>query len=155
MATYIPWHPGVSNIKDMMLDKYTVPQQDQFVQWTIALLFLSLTGCIQCIALNGINFVLHDTSFILQWAAHLPKGYIFSLYRSNMPTTEYCQVKCLWEFTIKLARRIQWDPGVTVFLHSYTTILPIVSHFSRIKWQPLWIGSNISIWWKSSEEHIT
>lgn len=74
MAAYTPWDPGILNVKDMMLDKYTVNQQVQFGQRTTDLLFLCLTGCIQCIAINDIS-VLHDTSFILQRAAHFSQSF--------------------------------------------------------------------------------
>jgi hypothetical protein len=75
MAAYTPWDPGILNVKDMMLDKYTMNQQVQFGQRTTNLSFLSFTDCIQCIAINDINYVLYDTSFILQRAAHFSQDF--------------------------------------------------------------------------------
>ena len=60
--TTYTWDPCVLYIiAYMMLDKYAVAHQVQFVQLKVEYLFLSLTACIQYVAPNGINSVLHAT----------------------------------------------------------------------------------------------
>jgi hypothetical protein len=58
--TNYTWDPGVLYIiHDMMIDKYAVGHQVQFVQTTAEYLFLSSSACIQYIASDDINPVLH------------------------------------------------------------------------------------------------
>jgi hypothetical protein len=114
MTAYCYWDPGILNIiHDRMLDKYAVSHQVQFVQRTTEVSFLSFTNCMQYIASDGINPVRHGTVLIMQRGAQLSQGkYLCSLYFPSVLKTEYCQLRCLWEFSIKLVTKLQWDPGI-------------------------------------------
>jgi hypothetical protein len=108
------------------LDKYTVAYQVQFVQRTTELSFFGMTDCMQYIVSDGINPLLHAAILIVQRAAHLSQGnYMCSLYCNSMLKTEYCQMRCLWEFSLKTATRLQWDPEVTILLHSSRATCPM------------------------------
>jgi hypothetical protein len=66
----------------------------------------------QYIASNGINPVLHASVLVMQRDARLSQGNcLCSLYFNSGLKTEYCQ-----EFSMNLATRLQWDPGVRVSL---------------------------------------
>jgi hypothetical protein len=109
-----------------MLDKCVLPNQVQFVQDTFELSLLILEAVILYYATNGVNYVPHGISFRLQRATHFSQGdYLCSLYCKSVLKTEYCWIRCLWKFSIKLATRLQWDPGLPKILHSYTAAHPI------------------------------
>ena len=107
----LPWDTGVQNIISMMLDKYTLPRQVQFVQQTSELLFLSLTACIQYVAPKSTNSVRHATCFILGRDVHLTQfNYLSSLYCKSALKTSYV-----------------WDPGAKTSLHNWLGILTVWS----------------------------
>ena len=107
--TTYTWDPGVLTIIGMMLDKYAVSHEIQFIQWSAEFLFLSSTACMQYIAPNGVYSVLHATCFLLQRAAHLSQGNcLCSLHCNSVLNTEYC------------TERMQWDPGVKMSVYSWS-----------------------------------
>jgi hypothetical protein len=140
--TNYTWDPGVLKIKDTMLDKCALPYQVQFIQHTTELSILISEDWIQYYAPNGIHFVLHGTSFVLLRTTHSsPDNY----FRSFHCQAEYCQMRYVWEFSVRPANRLIWNPGVTVLMLSYTATYSILTHFSTSKWKPLWIDGNISM----------